>query len=291
MLDGKSSMMQIKEDELEKYLETMEEQVRECEMRKSKYKIDVPPQSVEDPSLTFKKSDVHILPISIHDEASTAGTAAILQQYIKEFDLPVKRKEEYLTLSDGKIDIKPARERYIFYQSIKEHVADVEQMTKAIKTREKRFDEDTNQEDKNDVSDSEEPEKFSKPKFTDHIKKIEKAFLDKYGELEQTVSSLPENNAVTLLMNKRSEWMSLRDHLGRSFLHNAVECNNSKFTKCLLISGANPNLAEGCGRRPLMLSILKENIGMVSLLVKCGQELAVHLRDRCPSSNLCPNKE
>ena len=73
----------------------------------------------------------------MHDEASTAGTAAILQQYINEFDIPTDDKGEYLTALNGKIDIKAARERFLFYQSRKEHVEDVKQMKAAILKKEK----------------------------------------------------------------------------------------------------------------------------------------------------------
>ena len=149
----------------------------------------------------------------MHDEPSTAGTDAILQQYISEFDIPTDDKGEYLTVLNGKIDIKAARERFLFYQSIKEHMEDVKQMKMAILKKEKSLQNDDGAEpaEDKDVDESEESDELTERNFTEKVKKLGKFFHDKYEDFRQVVSSMPEESAVTYLMTKRSEWMALLD--------------------------------------------------------------------------------
>ena len=247
VLCTRKEIKQVSDNNLETFLNKKdEEQVNK--RREAKYKIDVPPQNVENPETAFKKSDILILPVSVHDEASTAGTAAILQQYIDEFDIPTDNKGEHLTVLNGKIDLKAARERFLFYQSIKEHMENVKQMKVAILKKEKSLQNDNGTEptEDKDADESEESDKLTKRNFTEKARKIGKLFHDKDEDYRKVVSSMPEESAVTYLMTKRSDWLALHDQYGRTLLHCTVELNNTKLTRCLLVS-ANLNQAEGCG--------------------------------------------
>ena len=59
----------------------------------------------------------------------------------------------------------------------------------------------------------------------------------------------------------------MKDHLGRTFLHIAVEELNVNFVQCLLRVGFNPNAKEKCGITPIIISVIRKSQEMCQLLV------------------------
>ena len=59
----------------------------------------------------------------------------------------------------------------------------------------------------------------------------------------------------------------MKDHLGRTFLHIAVEQLNLNFVECLLHVGFNPNATEKCGVTPLIIAVILKSNEMCQLLV------------------------
>ena len=60
----------------------------------------------------------------------------------------------------------------------------------------------------------------------------------------------------------------MRDHLGRSILHAAVEQQNVNLVECLLHAGFNPNVKEKCGVTPLLIAVILKNREICQMLVK-----------------------
>ena len=58
-----------------------------------------------------------------------------------------------------------------------------------------------------------------------------------------------------------------RDHLKRSVLHVAVEKGNGPLAKCLIYSGFNVNLKEGCGMTPMHLAVLANDFHLCEFLI------------------------
>ena len=59
----------------------------------------------------------------------------------------------------------------------------------------------------------------------------------------------------------------MKDHLGRTLLHIAVEQLNSNFVECLFHVGFNPNATEKCGVTPLIIAVILKSNEMCQLLV------------------------
>ena len=47
-----------------------------------------------------EKSDTLILPLSLENNATTTGTAAIIEEFSKEFGVPCEHAKEYLPFDD-----------------------------------------------------------------------------------------------------------------------------------------------------------------------------------------------
>ena len=72
-------------------------------------------------------------------------------------------------------------------------------------------------------------------------------------------------------LSEQKEFLgSLRDHLGRTLLHVAVEHDNLSFADYLLSAGFNPNIKEYCGATPLTIAVNCKNKEFCRLLVDCG---------------------
>ena len=75
----------------------------------------------------------------------------------------------------------------------------------------------------------------------------------------------------------------MKDHLGRSFLHLAVEELNINFVECLLHVGFNPNAKQKCGITPLIISVIKKNKEICQLLVNSRASVRGPLFTNVPS--------
>ena len=87
------------------------------EEKQQGYKITIPP--VEEfckKMQSTEKSDVINLPLSLEDNSTLIGTAAILDIFAKEFAIPQGRSSHYIEFNNAtkEFDLKSARERYHF---------------------------------------------------------------------------------------------------------------------------------------------------------------------------------
>ena len=83
--------------------------------------IKVPPVSEFCKNMqSVKKTEVFNLPLSLEDNATLTGTAAIFEEFSKEFKIPSDESNAYLEFDNAnkKFDVKTARERYVFIKSL-----------------------------------------------------------------------------------------------------------------------------------------------------------------------------
>ena len=106
--------------------------------------MTIPTEAFEYPQNAGKKTDIMILPLSIDDETTTYGTASFLQNYAKEFDLPCAPSTNYIPKdhTTGKFNLLAARERYIFYQGLKDHNDEMKLLRKTLESNDKYIHED-----------------------------------------------------------------------------------------------------------------------------------------------------
>jgi hypothetical protein len=92
--------------------------------------------------------------------------------------------------------------------------------------------------------------------------------------MERLVKELSEQSDV---------FGNMRDHLGRTFLHEAVEQQNTIFVECMLGIGCNPNSKEACGATPLTIAVLLHNKEICEMLINCGASVRGPLFVNVPS--------
>ena len=100
------------------------------------------------PSLSIKsnpnciKSDTLILPLSLEDNSTTAGTAAIMEEFGKEFGISCDHAKVYLPFDDrnNEFDLNAAREHHVFISSLHEHKSTMVKTVQQLREAEKAFD-------------------------------------------------------------------------------------------------------------------------------------------------------
>lgn len=130
---------------------------------KKKYSIQVPSieQFVTNMQCT-DKTDVINLSLSLEDNSTLTGTAAILDNFAEEFGIYHEKGNEYIEFDKTKkeFDIKSARERYFFMKSLQLHHMQMKELEKQLCSSEKEIDlinletEDVSGESDEDESDS-----------------------------------------------------------------------------------------------------------------------------------------
>lgn len=239
--------------------------------------MTIPTEAFEYPQNAGKKTDIMILPLSIDDETTTCGTASILQNYAKEFDLPCAPSTNYIPKdhTTGKFNLLAARERYIFYQGLKDHNDEMKLLRKTLESNDKYIHEDIHDHEASldaGESDSEEENATAsgskqvtfKVKCANLKEKMEKVM----EELKRCTHGKTLQQCTWFLKQNQRNWLTVKDEFGRTCLHLAVEEHDIKLAESLLVSGAEVNRPEGCGVTPLMTAIIKEQLEMTQLLLK-----------------------
>ena len=232
--------------------------------------------------------NVVILPLSVEDNATINGTASILEEFGKEFNIDCNHQSSFLPFDENKnvFDLKAARNRYEFLALLEEHKKTMLDYKSQLDSTEKDFDHDSRgsntaeaNEDTNEESDDDDDEYNCQP---DHgqvkkkkFQKIDGAFKKAYDGVVKKMWKAAHNsdpNAFEKFLKemeaKRHEWdtNSVSDHFGRTILHTAVEDNNLTLVKTLIHVGVDVNCLEGCGASPLTLAVLNKNVDIAKIL-------------------------
>jgi hypothetical protein len=86
------------------------------------YDIVIPPLSIKsNPNCIM--SDTLILPLSLEDNTTTTGTAAIMEEFRKEFGISCDHAKVYLTFDDrnNELHLNAGREHHVFISSLHEN--------------------------------------------------------------------------------------------------------------------------------------------------------------------------
>ncbi|KAJ7388429.1 SPT3 Dosage dependent suppressor of Ty-induced promoter mutations-like protein [Desmophyllum pertusum] len=96
--------------------------------------------------------------------------------------------------------------------------------------------------------------------------KCDKACTELYNNIADKLWQSKQNDSVErVIQDLRSLNLDVRDHLGRTLLHLAVEQGNYDLACCLLQVGCNPNAKEMCGATPLVIAVIKKNIQLAEI--------------------------
>ena len=278
-------LREFNECELKKYLERDDYKAKDLIPLKS------PSVVYEYEHSSFKKSTVTVLPLSLEDEASLSGTAEILAQFGKEFGIQTDKKESYILFDRKKSEfmLENARERFKFYNCLKQHKVEVERLKEALKA-DSSFEESELSPSRMASNDNTQ-ENSEASQQNDNTQTIcgnataEKAKMTKvFQELKANVNSFKTvKERVAFLKCRGDAWDAIKDEYERSILHVAVEQRELTLVECLLLCGAKVNETEGCGATPIMIAICNNHEQMCKLLMSYGARTTGTFRGLMPS--------
>ena len=222
----------------------------------------------------MKKTDVLNLPLSLEDNSTLLGTAALFETFSKEFNIPFDNMTEYIEFDKNKkeFDIKSARERSLFLKSLEEHrivMKDIEkQMTLPVRDIEETVLEIQNLSDNSDESNSDEYSgNDDSLKTTNDFENFFNNLVEKTQEITRSSDESLLDRTIQGISKLTKKLESTRDKFGRTVLHAAVEQRNFTLTNILISSGINPNSKELCGATPLSLAVLNSDINICDILI------------------------
>ncbi len=245
-----------------------------------KYKVKVPVKQEFCKNSQVTKTDVINLPLSLENNATLTGTAAILKEFGKEFSIPCPQINEIpFNKSDKKFDIMAVRTQYDFIRSVDIHQTEMSEMEKQLTSMEKDLDGSTFAGESNSDSESDNSEDgLTREPVLASTKSLQEQKNEKFAEVcgrikrlvQQSVLSSNDSffdNLVQQQTSDMKEINSVKDMYKRTVFHHAVEHKNYLLAKVLLTVGINPNCKEGCGATPMSLAVLNADVNMCKLLL------------------------
>ena len=225
---------------------------------------------------TTECTNTLVLPLSLENNATITGTASVLEEFGKEFNIPCNHARVVLPYDERMktFNIDDARKHHKFLYLLQEHKKDMEQLMQQLSNMEKEVtnaDDPTEVESDEEIGDEGENETLQNYSF----QKIDGKFKKIYEKLAQKMwnARLSGDPAVTIEMKQymsiiRGSWEKATDHHGSTVMHHAVQNGNYALVKTLLNAGANINVKEKCCATPLTLAILKGDEEIVRILLE-----------------------
>jgi flagellin-specific chaperone FliS len=221
-----------------------------------KYDIAIPVLSVKSDS-NCQKSETLIHPLSLENNATTAGTAAIFEEFGKEFGIPCEHAKDYLPFDSKNqtFDLSAARTHHEFLASLKIHKTEMARTVQQLNEVEKAFNlPTTDLEPESTVSISTTSQQKVDAKFKNTFDNIVK----RMWEAQQDKDTSRFDKFIDWLSSHRNYWENVKDHNGRTILHAAVENGNIPLVKTLVTVGVDINAKELCGATPLTIAVIND---------------------------------
>ena len=243
------------------------------------FKVNVPAMQELSKNSQISKTDVINLPLSLENNSTLTGTAAIFEEFGKEFSIPCHQAHEIaFNESDKKFDLKAARARYDFTRSVEMHHKEMSEMEKQLTSLQKGLDGNTivsTADSDSEASDSDDNETCKSVSVTETaLQQKDRTFAEvrdrvtnKVKESVHSPSDYSVVNLVEQITNDVKEIDSVKDRYERTLFHHAVEQKNYFLVKILLTIGVNPNSKEGCGASPMSLAVMNGDINMCKILL------------------------
>ena len=203
-------------------------------------KISIPSiESIADTSMSTVKTDIHILPLSLENNATLTGTSAILDQFAEEFTL-FNKVDKLETLPFDKknrtFSLKKAREHVEFLTMLFQHRDEMCDLLKTLEANDKEFDSSNDNEDDEDLMDDcDDDNGTTIEQAKNRFAKCDEGFTELYNSIVDNVHQSKQNDSLErVIQNLRNINLDVRDHLGRTLLHMAVEQGNYDAVCCLM---------------------------------------------------------
>ena len=239
-------------------------------LKKYKLKQPVPKKNNQGQSKTIT------LPLSIENNATITGTAAVLEHFGKEFGMPCNHSKVVLPYDENlkTFNIEAARKHHEFLYLLQEHKNQMVQLEEQLARVEKQIpdvdrgilEEDGDREAEDESNNMANASTFQK--IDGKFKKVFTKLTDKMWQANQSVDAAAAVEFKQYLRNNREQWENATDHHGCTVLHHAVQNGNVPLVQTLINAGINPNVKERCGATPLTLAVLKGDEQMVKILLE-----------------------
>ena len=288
--DPPKNLEEINETEVNAWLRSID--FKETNTQQPEYDIAVSPFASFCKNMqVIKRTDVINLPLSLEDNSTLLGTAALFETFSKEFDIPCDNLTEYIEFDENKkqFNIKSARERSLFLRSLEEHRIVMKDMEKQMTLSERDIVEtEVQTQNMSDNSDESNSDEYSD---NDHSHKTAnedfESFFNNLAEKTQEITRSSDESLLDITIQGISKLTkkldNIRDKFGRTVLHAAVEQRNFTLTNILISSGINPNSKELCGATPLSLAVLNSDISICDLLITNFAEFKGDMFSNFPS--------
>ena len=247
------------------------------------------------------QSNTVALPISLENNSTLSGTAAIMEQFGKEFNLPTASNVEGIPFDSisKTFCLQQARELCEFmmvnihkegkkrFESLLSETDGQTDCDIECNLEDNKNNSDTNEDDDEVNSDSEDDSACQSsyhsgnashliPETTltmveNVFEKEDQQFLSTYDSLKCSIQNAIQSDTMETLIKELSENKNIRevrDHLGRSLLHRAAQEGDTDIVECLFSIGFNPNIKEKCGVTPLIIAVISKNKEICDILVK-----------------------
>ena len=266
--------------ESEQEFSTMSEQEFQAWLKKQDFK-ETKEQKFRFEKNTKKQREVQcshtlILPLSLENNATVAGTASVLEEFGKEFQIPCNHATIVLPFDEKQqnFDIDAARKHHEFMYLLQEHKNEMKQLEQQLTTLEKQFVDNVHV-DENEGDNEEEEHAQSSTGAAAMFQKIDGKFQKVFSKLNekmwrarQSIDPAAIVEFKQYLQTNCEAWENARDHHGLSIMHHAVQNGNHSLVQTLLNAGVNPNVKERCGATPLTLAVIKGDEEMVRILLR-----------------------
>ena len=216
-----------------------------------------------------------ILPLSIENNATITGTAAVLEHFGQEFNIPCARAKVVLPHNESQntFDIEAARKHHDFLYLLQEHKNNMIQLEEHLTSIEKQLPDVEGETEEEEIDGEEESSDRSRSaanfqKIDGKFKKIFNKLSDKMWHAYQSVDAAAAIEFKQYSHTNRNLWENAKDHHGRTVMHHAVESGHLPLVQTLINAGVNPNVKERCGATPLTLAVTKGDEKMVKLLLE-----------------------
>ena len=255
-----------------------------------------------DSSQSSRKTDTIILPISLENNSTLTGTCAILDQFCKEFSLPTTEQSERLPFDKNTktFSLKEAREHAEFMIMMHYHGQGRSEYHQELSSAEENEDLLTSGISTPNVDNCDENDTADLHVQTENDHTIEttvssmqrifdiedRLFKSTYDSLKHKIDDAVKGNKLDRIVKEIKEKphiKTMKDHLGWTFLHVAVEQSDLNFVQCLLHTGFNPNVKEKCGATPLIIAIIQKSKEICQLLVNARASVRGPLFTNVPS--------
>lgn len=260
----------MSEREFHTWLKSQNQQDSNSQKYMYKFQNTAPKRWTQAPTKTI------ILPLSIENNATITGTAAVLEHFGQEFNIPCAHAKTFLPYDESQktFDIEAARKHHEFLYLLQEHKDEMIHFEEYLTSIEKQLpdvEEETEEgeiDGEEESSDSRSHSAVTFQKIDGKFKKIFNKLIDKMWHANQSVDAAAIVEFKQYLHANRNLWENARDHHGCTVMHHAVQNGNLPLVQTLINAGVNPNAKERCGATPLTLAVLKGDEKMVKLLLE-----------------------